>query len=370
MTAYVTRVRRDIDRWQQNGLIDATTSDALRADVATQGAARFSFGSVLSMMAAALFSAAILIFIAANWEEIPRLARVAMLFALILGGYAGGAMLKLRDHPAFGEAAWIVAATAFGASIALIGQMYHLSGDEKQAILVWGAGTALAAAALRSAPLTVGSVLLGVAWMLLYSLERWSAYDLPLSYPLIALVLYGLSFWTESRVSRVLLILSVFLFAFILYWQHETVLVPIWLGLASAALFGVARLWPVEAERYLGLGSELMILGLLGFLVAVGIVQIDLIDEPGFLIPSIIAFAGIIAALLLGGAHNSRLRQLAYAAFIFQLGFIYVVMLGSMLDTAGFFVVGGAVLSLLAWLITRLERRFAADAAQTSGDAS
>jgi uncharacterized membrane protein len=47
-----------------------------------------------------------------------------------------------------------------------------------------------------------------------------------------------------------------------------------------------------------------------------------------------------------------------------------VVMLGSMLDTAGFFVVGGAVLSLLAWLITRLERRFAADAVQTSGDAS
>lgn len=42
---------------------------------------------------------------------------------------------------------------------------------------------------------------------------------------------------------------------------------------------------------------------------------------------------------------------------IYQICFIYLVMLGTMLGTAGFFVVGGLVLSALAFVITRLERR-------------
>lgn len=370
MTAYVTRVRQDIDRWQRDGLIDDATADALRHDAAMRKSAGFALSSVLSMMAAALFSAAILIFIAANWQEIPRLGRVAMLFALILGGYAGGAVLKMREHSAFGEAAWVVAAASFGASIALVAQMYHLSGDEKEAMFAWGAGTAIAAAALRSSPLTIGAVLLGGTWMVLHGLENWMSNGVSMSYLLIVLVLYGLTFWTDSRVSRILLILSLFLFALLQYAQSETTMVPVLLGLASAALFCVARYRPVEAERIFGLGSELMALGLLGFLVAVGIMQVERIDESGFLLASIVAFGGIIVALLVGGAQSNRLRKLAYAAFIFQLGFIYVVMLGSMLDTAGFFVVGGIVLALLAWLITHFERRFAADATGTAGDRS
>ncbi|SFI80256.1 DUF2157 domain-containing protein [Aerobium aerolatum] len=370
MTAYVTRVQQDIDRWQQEGLIDGPTADALRHDAATQKKVGFALSSVLAMMAAALFSAAILIFIAANWQEIPRLGRVAMLFALILGGYAGGALLKLRGHSGYGEAAWVVAAASFGASIALVAQMYHMSGDEKEAIFAWGAGTALAAAGLRSSPLTVGAVLLGGAWLVLHGLENWLSNSVSASYLLIVLSLYGLSFWTGSQISRILLILSLFLFALIQYAQSESSTVPVVLGLASAALFCAARYRSGDTQRLLGLGSELMALGLFGFLLAVGIMQFARIDESGFLLTSIVAFAGIIAALLAGGALSSRLRKLAYAAFIFQLGFIYVVMLGTMLDTAGFFVVGGFVLALLAWLITHLERRFASNSAGTAGGRS
>ncbi len=359
MVAYATRVKRDIARWVEADLIDADAGRRISADVDANAASQLSFGAVLAMMAAALFAAAILIFIAANWEAIPRLARAGMLFALILAGYGGGALLKLRDREAFGEAAWIVAAAAFGASIALIGQMYHLSGDEAQAVLVWCIATALAAAALRSGALTVGSVLLGAAWLLMTASRNWWDVEMPVAYLLLAVVLYLLSFWTQSRVSRVLLVLSLYLFAVVLYVKtDEAIEVAVVLAGLSAGLFAAACLFPRDAEKVLRLGSALPVLALLGFLTGVGIVQVDLIEEPGFVVPSIAAFAGIVAALLIGGRENRRLRQLAYAAFIFQLGFIYVVMMGSMLDTAGFFVVGGISLSLLAWLIARLERRF------------
>ena len=91
--------------------------------------------------------------------------RVAALFATILAGYVGGAVLKTRDQNAIGEALYIVAAAAFGGSIALIGQMYHMSGDESDALLTWCVGTGLAALALRSDPLTIAAVALAAAWL-------------------------------------------------------------------------------------------------------------------------------------------------------------------------------------------------------------
>ncbi len=112
MASYSSRVRGDIERWAASGLIDASTAATLRRDVEASDRRSLSFGSVLAMMAALLFGAAILIFVAANWEAIPRLARVCALFAVIFVGYVGGAVVKSRGHPAIGEALWIVAAAS------------------------------------------------------------------------------------------------------------------------------------------------------------------------------------------------------------------------------------------------------------------
>lgn len=367
MTGYTNKVKRDIARWLEAGLIDARTAGVLSSDIERNGAGRINFGSVLSMMAAALFAAAILIFIAANWQDFPRLMRVGLLFALIVLGYVGGAALKMRGQDGYAEAVWVVAAASFGASIALIGQMYHLSGDEKQAILIWCAGTAFAAAVLRSSALTVGAVLLAVTWLLMSAWDHWSLRDLPFSYLLMAIALYALSFWTRSAPARQLVALSISLFVLLLYIRDETFDGPLMLIVASVLLFAIGQAMPVQSRRWSGLGSSLPAQALIAFLFGIGIMQVALTEKPEFLFASIAAFAGIVAALLVAGRESSLLRWLAYAAFIFQLCFVYVVMLGSMIGTAGFFVVGGLVLSVLAWIITRLERRFAQAEAAAGG---
>ena len=89
----------------ESGLIDDTTADAIARDVEAHERKSLSFGSILAIMAALLFGAAILVFVAANWEAIPRLARVGALFAIIFAGYVGGAVLKLYDHAAIGRGA-------------------------------------------------------------------------------------------------------------------------------------------------------------------------------------------------------------------------------------------------------------------------
>ncbi|TPK98084.1 DUF2157 domain-containing protein [Mesorhizobium sp. B2-4-12] len=368
MAGYSTRVRSDIARWQQAGLIDASTADILARDVEANTRNSLSFGSILAMMAALLFGAAILIFVASNWDAIPRLARVVALFAVILGGYVGGAVLKTRDHAAVGEALWIVAAAAFGGSIALIGQMYHLSGDEASALITWGAGTALAAVALRSNPLTVAAVAIADAWLFLKGFDYFNRSAFPHAFVAMAAVLFAVSFWTRSQAARHLILLSLLFYLVLLAMDHATLPVAIPLVIVSVVLFTTAVFAPEPVDRTVQLGGRLPLHALLGFLTGLAIIQFELADEStynsGFAIASVVALAGIVAAIVLAGRESRGLRWLAYFGFAFELAIIYVVTLQSMLDTAGFFLAAAVLLGIVALIIIRVEKRMKAPVAR------
>jgi uncharacterized membrane protein len=366
MAGYAARVRADIARWREAGLIDPATADALTSDVAANERASLSFGSILAMMAALLFGAAILIFVAANWEAIPRLARVVALFAVILAGYVGGAFLKTRDHAAIGEALWIIAAAAFGGSIALIGQMYHLSGDEASALVTWCAGTALAAVALRSNPLTVAAVGIADAWLFLKGFDFFGRGEFLHFFLVMAVVLFAISFWTRSQAARHLIILSILFYLVLLVGDHDTLRIAIPLVVVSALLFAAAVFVGDPIDKILQLGGRLTLHALLGFLTGIAMIQFELADESsyigGFAIASIVALAGIVAAIMLAGRESRGLRWLAYAGFAFELAIIYGVTLQSMLDTAGFFLAAAVLLGILALVIIRVEKRMKAPA--------
>ena len=366
MAGYATRVSADIARWREAGLIDPATADALTSDVAANERASLSFGSILAMMAALLFGAAILIFVAANWEAIPRLARVVALFAVILAGYVGGAFLKTRDHAAIGEALWIIAAAAFGGSIALIGQMYHLSGDEASALVTWCAGTALAAVALRSNPLTVAAVGIADAWLFLSEGGIYWHGRFPDFFIVAAIVLFAISFWTRSQAARHLIILSIIFYLFMRAIDHDTLRIAVPLVVVSALLFAAAVFASGPIDRILQLGGRLPLHALIGFLTGLAMIQFELADDSrynvGFAVASIVALVGIVAAIMLAGRESRGLRWLAYAGFAFELAVIYGVTLQSMLDTAGFFLAAAVLLGILALVIIRVEKRMKAPA--------
>ncbi len=364
MASYSSRVSADIGRWLQAGLIDAKTADALKRDVEANERKSLSFGTILAMMAALLFGAAILLFVASNWEDIPRLVRVAALFAVILAGYVGGAVLKMRDQAAIGEALWIVAAAAFGGSIALIGQMYHLTGDEASAIVTWGIGTALAAVALRSSPLTVAALGIAIAWLFVRAFDFYDRPVFPDFFVVMALVLFAVSFWTRSQPARHLIILSVIFYIAVRGLDQNTLALAIPLVVVSVLLFAVSIFAAGPADRILQLGGRLPLHALIGFLTGLAMIQIELGDDNGFsigfAIASVIALAGIAAAIILGGRESRGLRWVAYAGFAFELAIIYVVTLQSMLGTAGFFLAAAVLFGILALVIIRVEKRMKA----------
>lgn len=361
MASYVSNVKAEIVRWKNEGMIDAETASRLSRDIEARRADGISFGGVIGTLAAILLAAAILLFVAANWEAFPRLVRVGLLFLLIAAGYIGGAVTKLRGAVVWGESLFMIAAAAFGASIALIAQMYHLSGDEVQAIAIWAAGTAFAAAMLRSPILTVGSVLLAAYWMFSTSSAIWNTTPPSIWFLPAALVLWLLTFWTGSPYGRVLILLSLLLYGTLIVMDRDdSIVAPLVMAILSTAVFAFAVVRPQLAERVTRIGAALPVLGLFGFLLSMALMQLIRVKqiEHAFWL-AVIVFAGIIAALLSAGRDSRRLRRLAYAGFAAELIYLYAVYLGTMLDTASFFLAAGLVLAVLAVAIRRIEQRFA-----------
>jgi uncharacterized membrane protein len=361
MAAYSVRVKQDIARWAEQGLIPAALAETLSRDIEQRERKSLSFGSVLAMMAALLLGAAILVLVAANWEAIPRIGRVAALFATILAGYVGGAVLKARDHNAIGEALYIIAAAAFGGSIALIGQMYHMSGDESDAVVTWCAGTGFAALALRSNPLTVAAVALASTWLALRGMGYWTDPSFPHLFVVMAALLWLVSYWTNSVASRHLILLSLILYIALLTVDggERVVMFASLLAAGSAALFALAVMLPDVVEKFVRLDGRFAVHCLIGFLVGIGIAEIELIDHDvaQLVILALIAFAGIAAAIVFAGRDSRGLRWIAYVGFSLQLAFVYTVTMGTMLGTAGLFFASGVVLGLVAFLIVRTEKR-------------
>lgn len=365
MASYATRVKQDIGRWVDTGLIDRATGDVLLRDVEANERNGLNFGSILAIMAALLFAAAILILVAANWEAMPRLARVGALFAVIFAGYVGGALLKQRGYGGFAEASWLIAAAGFGGSIALIGQMYHFSGDEASAVATWCIGTAIAAAALRSNALTVAAVGIADAWFVLKGFEIFRAAAFPHLFIVFMAAFWVLSLWTQSRAARHLIMLSLILYAVLLGIHYDDVLqVSIVLSLVSVVLLAIAAIAGAAAERFVQLGGRLPLHALIGFLTGIGMMQFDLIEDRGFVTAAAVALVVIAASIVFLGRESRALRWIAYLGFAFELAIVYIVTVGSMLGTAGFFFAAAIILVGLAYAIIRIEKRMKSQPAQ------
>ena len=358
MRAYSAKVSRQIDRWVEQGLIDGATAETLRQDLRVQGFGAISFGRVLAIMAAILIAAAILIVVAANFEAIPRVVRVLGLFMIIAASYVGGALCKTRRRDGAGEALYLIGTAAFGGSIALVSQMYHLSGDEADAVLVWFAGTIAAAIMLRSPILTNAAVPLALGW--LFTRFDWGLLDRGPSHLFLLLLaaIWLVSYWTDSRVARNLVVSSAILYAAIYAIGDDTVTIAILLSVASAAVFVVAWLYPQQVERFAQLGGPQPVLPLVGFLTGIALLQAQFAETSWpMLVLAFTAFAGIVAALLMRGRESRMMRSTAYLAFSVELVLVYIITIGSMIDTGALFLFSGVALALVAWLISRIERK-------------
>ena len=94
---------------------------------------------LLGVLGAALIGLGVILLLAHNWDALSRPTKTALSFLPLLAGQlaAGFTLLRRYSSPAWREGSGIYLALSIGASISLISQTYHITGDATSFLLTW-----------------------------------------------------------------------------------------------------------------------------------------------------------------------------------------------------------------------------------------
>ncbi|WP_018664933.1 DUF2157 domain-containing protein [Heyndrickxia acidiproducens] len=132
------KIRDELEFFERNGSITAEQKDDMLAQY--QVAEGVSFIRILLLVGALLLGAGVFSFIASNWMYIGKPVKFLMIIAAVLAVDLAGWKMEKR-HPKTARAMYDLGILFFGAGIFLVGQIFNLGGDFRNAFLLWGLGT-------------------------------------------------------------------------------------------------------------------------------------------------------------------------------------------------------------------------------------
>lgn len=420
---YRKRLAADLPKWLDAGWV--TTEGATRILGSVGGERRTAFGlaAILGTLGALLLGLGVVAFVGANWEETPRLFRLALILAAMVVAYTAAFAFDRRDLRIFAEAGLLAAGLVYAGAIVLVGQTYHMAGDFQGAVLLFEAGILAAALFTGSPTMTVLALAAAGYW-------GWSATvdnGVVPHWASLAAILIGVAIATvqNSHWGRIVAVIAA------MYWLGLTIAgfgdAGDWSFAAGMMVYATSALaiWSVGASlaaftrmpRLDALGEAMLWPGLLATLIAFGLLQFAetaSVGEQPALIAALTALAvavggaalaymqkgatvaDIVAVAILGigavgyavavpdDALSQRLaggilvivaalwavslgqsgkhpigKLVGLAAFGVEIIYLYVRTLGTILDTAIAFLVGGLLFVALAFLLYRVDRMLA-----------
>lgn len=121
--------------WVDNGLLPEESANRIAAFERARGGSHWTSYAVVAIGATALFTG-LLSLVAANWDALSDTVKLILYFSLQLG--LGLLVRRYEGRPGVSrEACLTLFALAFLIGIALIGQLYHLSGPMYQTLGFW-----------------------------------------------------------------------------------------------------------------------------------------------------------------------------------------------------------------------------------------
>lgn len=175
LDSFRRQLRHEAELWQAEGLINASQYQQLSEryqfnKLETVGRDRFVM--VLIGVGSILLGLGVITFVAANWQAASRELKLTLLLTLFLVVNIAGFYLWRQPGKAagrrqrLGQGLLLLGALILGANLALLAQMFHISGSGYQLFLCWGLGVLAMAYSLRL-------TLLGVLAIILVQLGYW-----------------------------------------------------------------------------------------------------------------------------------------------------------------------------------------------------
>lgn len=205
---------RETADWVDDDLISRQQAEAIcqRYDVDFYQAQSRSLGyNVLMTLGMLFMGTALIILIGANWEEIPRAARMGGMITLTVLTQSF-ALLRYQRDESLGIGLFLLGNIFYGASIILIAQVYHLGEHMPDGIFWWALGSLPFALISRSSWLMLFSLILSLIWFFVEASMGFNPWAFPV---FLVSAIYIL---VTARQSILLLLSTVFsLFVYIQY---------------------------------------------------------------------------------------------------------------------------------------------------------
>lgn len=348
---------KEIERWQAQGWITQEGADRIRFDLV---ASRSGLGlaQVLATLAAVLIGFAAMSFVAANWHEMSKLARLAVIFAGLWSSLAVAGVLLQAGRGGFAHASLLAAVAIYGAGIMLIAQTYQMDGHPPNAVWLWGLGALAAGLLTRSNPVLAVSLVVFVVWHWMEQFDSWK--DVHWAFlPAWAGVAAG---FAMTRWRPGLHLLSLALMSWVIEYGYifdaEAVQGHLIVTLVGLGLVAISILAGPSIDRWRRVSGTIM---LYGFAMAfAGVLALQfIVDRHGdhTLLYGAVVLSAIVAALAWSWrTDNKAALWTAYAAFSIEIFSLYVKKIGTLLGTSAFFLVAGLFVAALAYAAFRLHQ--------------
>lgn len=369
-----TPTEKHVARWQAAGVIDPATAERIRAwelEHAPSQASRF--GRIAFAFGGLLLAAGVLLFVAANWDQMSPWSRFALLAVTVAVFHLGAAAIRPRS-PALATTLHAVGTAALGGGIFLAGQVFNLAERWPEGFLLWAAGAAVAAWLVRGWPQVLWVAILAPAWLVSEWIASQYFRSVPIGVPLAGLFVLCVAYVAavgpgrDSTWRHALALLGAIAFL------HVAVLLPLEPGLRPggapapagtlAIAWALAMVLPLLAGAWLR-GREAWPLVVAAF-VAVCASQIDASASREVLVLHALYAAACVGLVWWGVHEGHRLRiNLGVIGFAMTVLSFYF---SSLLDKLGrsLGLIGLGILFIGGgWLLEHARRRLVEESRRT-----
>jgi uncharacterized membrane protein len=166
--AYLNRLRKELPDWIEKGWVTPAGEAAIIGNAEARAAQGIHVIPIaLAVIGALTLGAGVILFFAANWDEMPKIVKLIVLFGSMWIAYAiagRGFSGSARASGAIAHAMLLLGVILFGANIQLIAQIYHIDAHYPNGVLLWSLGALALVWAVPSQPVAVAGIALAALW--------------------------------------------------------------------------------------------------------------------------------------------------------------------------------------------------------------
>ncbi len=166
MKNHVRWLHDQLPSWETQGVVTPLQADRIRQLYPAPAKSLPWAMLIFSGIGAVIIGFGVILLFAYNWQAIPKMGKLGLIFGAIVGVHGSGWWLSRRDdwRRQLGEALSVLGTMLFGAGIWLVAQIYHIDEHYPNGFLLWSLGALAMAWATPSVAHGLLAALLLAIW--------------------------------------------------------------------------------------------------------------------------------------------------------------------------------------------------------------